>query len=430
MAKKKDTATPSFSPAAAASNRDIRSKKELSPHLLSMLFNEPFFARICRSINIEFGSTIPTAGVMVKDGDVHMLCNPDFMSSLSDIQIKGLLKHECFHLAYEHCTSRRLEPAQVGNIAADLAINSEIPFNELPEGGLVPGKVPAHPEFANSPLGKLIASFPLCMPQEWYHSRILQDDEASAQAQASAGECGFGFDDHEGWGKMSDEEKEIVKAKIRDSVAAAVRECDRTGQWGNVSSDMRAKLREMISKEVDWRSILKQFCGMSKRGTRTTTWSNMNMVHVHPDFGPIAPGAKRGFTSSIAVYIDQSGSVGDRELQLAFGELKQLARHTEFVTFHFDTSVDEKSETKWNKRRGVAASRTRCGGTDFDCVTEHANKNRSRFDGYIIITDSEAPKPKPSKLKRCWLLVPGCKMYFEKDAADFVSKMKFPGAGA
>ena len=140
----------------------------------------------------------------------------------------------------------------------------------------------------------------------------------------------------------------------------------------------------MISNEVDWRSILKQFCGMSKRGTRTTTWSNVNMTHLHPKYGPLATGAKRGYTSSIAVYIDQSGSVDQASLELAFAELRSLARHTEFTTFHFDTAVDEKSEALWKKGRTPQAHRTRSGGTCFDCVTKHANKNRGRFDGYIL----------------------------------------------
>ena len=118
----------------------ISSKKDLSPHLLRMMFDEPFFARILRSVNIEFGDDVPTAGVMVKEADVHMICNPQFVSDLKDNEIKGLLKHECFHLAFEHCTSRKLEPHKIANIAADLAINSDIPEHELPTGGLVPGK--------------------------------------------------------------------------------------------------------------------------------------------------------------------------------------------------------------------------------------------------------------------------------------------------
>jgi len=402
--------------------------------MLRMMFDEPFFSRILRGVNTEFGDEVPTAGVMVKDGDVHMFVNPDFISSLSDQHIKGLLKHECFHLAFDHCTTRMLKPHKIANIAADLAINSDIPFSELPDGGLVPGKLPESPAsesgdddddentFADSPLAKLIESFPKHQSQEWYFTKIMQDEEAKEQAEGG----NHGFDDHEGWGDMSDEEKELVKGKIREAVKEAVKDADRTGKWGSVSGGMRTKLREMISTEVDWRAILKQFCGMSKRGTRTTTWSNVNMTHLHPKWGPLAVGVKRGYTSSIAVYIDQSGSVDQAALELAFAELRSLARRTEFTTFHFDTTVDEESESEWKKRRTPAAHRTRFGGTCFDCVTTHANKNRSRFDGYIIITDGEAPKPRHTKVKRCWLVVPGRTLVFSPDSRDFVAKMKNP----
>ena len=399
--------------------RRIETKRDLSPHILRMMFDEPFFARILRGINIEFGDEIPTAGVMVKDGDVHMLVNPDFISSLEDRHIKGLLKHECFHLAFEHCTTRKLEPHNIANIAADLAINSDIPESELPEGGLVPGKA-FEGEGADSPLSELIEKLPKHESQEWYFTKIMQDEEAREQGEGQ----GNGFDDHGGWGEMSDEEKELVKGKIREVMKEAVKEADQAGKWGSVGSEMRKKLREMVSNEVDWRAILKQFCGMSKRGTRTTTWSNVNVVHLHPEHGPLATGAKRGYTSSIAVYIDQSGSVGTADLELAFAELRSLARHTEFTTFHFDTAVDESSETKWKKGKTPQVHRTRSGGTCFDCVTTHANKNRNRFDGYIIITDGEAAQPKPSRLKRCWLVVPGRKLIFTPSNRDFVAKMK------
>ena len=403
----------------AEAARRIENNRDLTPHLLRMMFDEPFFARILRGVNIEFGNSIPTAGVMVKDGDVHMLVNPNFISDLSDAHIKGLLKHECFHLAFEHCTSRQLEPHNIANIAADLAINSDIPESELPEGGLVPGKVFEGPG-ADSPLSQLIATLPKHESQEWYFTKIMQNEEAREQGKGE----GNGFDNHDGWGDMTDEEKELVKGKMREVLKEAVGEADRTGKWGSVGGGMRSKLREMVSNEVDWRAILKQFCGMSKRGTRTTTWSNVNVVHIHPEHGPLATGAKRGYTSSIAVYIDQSGSVGNNELEMAFAELRNLARNTEFTTFHFDTEVDEKSETLWKKNKTPQVHRTRCGGTDFQCVTTHANKNRNRFDGYIIITDGEASKPKPSKMKRCWLLVPGTKLVFGPDKRDFVAKMK------
>jgi len=400
----------------------IKNKSELSPHLLRMMFDEPFFASILRGVNIEFSETqVPTAGVMVKDADVHMLVNPGFISDLTDDQIKGLLKHECFHLAFEHCTSRMLTPHQVANIAADLAINSDIPKKELPEGGMVPGEV--DDELLTTPLGKLIAKFPKHKSQEWYFAEIMKDPEAVKQAEGGEGQ---GFDEHGGWGEMTDEEKELVKGKIAQAVAEAVKEADRSGKWGSVGGEMRGKIREMVSKEVDWRSILKQFVGFSRRGTRSTTWNRVNTTMIHPEHGPLATASQRGYTSSIAVYIDQSGSVGNSALALAFAELRTLARHTEFVTYHFDTKVDLKSETVWKKSKTPKAHRTRCGGTCFECVTEHANKNKGRFDGMIIITDGEAAKPKPSKMKRLYLLVPGSKLLFTPDNNDSVSKMKQP----
>jgi predicted metal-dependent peptidase len=233
------------------------------------------------------------------------------------------------------------------------------------------------------------------------------------------------MDEHSGWDELSDEERELVKGKIAKAVEDAVKDCDRTGRWGSVGGSTRATLREMISKDVDWRSVLRKFCGLSRRADRRS-----NVRRLNRKYTGIHPGTERGYSSSIAVYIDQSGSVGNAELELAFGELRNLARRTQFTTFHFDTEVDTKSETEWRRGKTPKALRTRCGGTDFQCVTKHANANSSRFDGYIIITDGEASKPKSSKVKRGWLLVPGTKLIFDADNRDFVMKMKTPAKKA
>jgi predicted metal-dependent peptidase len=133
---------------------------------------------------------------------------------------------------------------------------------------------------------------------------------------------------------------------------------------------------------------------------------------------------QKGYTSSIAVYVDQSGSVGDGALELLFGELRNLARQTEFTIFNFDSTVDESSERVWKRSRMPGADRTRFGGTCFKAVTEHANKHTGKFDGYLILSDGEAPDPGPSKLKRGWVIVPNRDMSFEASKRDFVIKMK------
>jgi len=70
--------------------------------------------------------------------------------------------------------------------------------------------------------------------------------------------------------------------------------------------------------------------------------------------------------------------------------------------------------------------RTRCGGTDFECVTKHANANKAKFDGCILITDGEAGKPSSSPMKRLWMIVPDRKLMFEKDSRDAIAQMRWP----
>ena len=259
---------------------------DISPHQVQMMLNEPFYAGVLRGVNFVKTDSIPTAGVLAKDGDVNLWWNPEFVAALDPKRVIGLLKHEAMHLALEHTTSRRLDPHIVHNYAADWAINSDIPSNELPEGGLMPGEefTPLTDEQRNAMSPDAIArferlsAFQATLPKgestEWYFAKVMQDEQAKDDVQDSQGE-GEGapgpIDDHDGWGEMTDEEKELVKGKIRQAVKDAVKDCDSTGRWGSVSSDMRGVLRDLISTEVNWRSVLKRFCGVSRRGTRTTS---------------------------------------------------------------------------------------------------------------------------------------------------------------
>ena len=414
----------------------------LDPHLIGLMWDEPFFSKILRTVTKVKTDNIPTAGVLAKDGDIKMWWNPKFLAGLTSLQVKGLLKHECFHLIFEHTTTRKHDPHIVWNYATDLAINSMIPEDELPEGGLIPGQ--AFKELTEEDkakmgeervkqfeaLSNLIASFPKNESSEWYFARLMEDEDAkdALTNPAGGGEGGEGpmipgtMDDHGGWDEMSDEERELVKGKVKQALENAVKECDQSGQWGSVGAEHRATLREMISKEIDWKAVLKQFCGMSRRADRTS-----NIRRLNRKYAGIHPGAYRSYTSSIAVYVDQSGSVGDEDLALLFGELRTLAKHTEFTLYNFDTEVDESSERVWRGNKAPGMQRTRCGGTDFEAPTLHANKHKSRFDGYLILTDGECSEPKtPNRLKRGWVITPGRQLYFDAPRRDFKIQMKEP----
>ena len=105
--------------------------------------------------------------------------------------------------------------------------------------------------------------------------------------------------------------------------------------------------------------------------------------------------------------------------------LNKLARNVSFKVFHFDTIVDLKSEYSWKKgQRYNSPMRTLTGGTCFDCVEDHFRSRSKEFDGYIVMTDGMAPKPKTCISKRCWVLLPGYELHFTKEKRDSIVQME------
>ncbi len=420
---------------------DLIEDYDIDPHIIALMFNEPFFAKVLRGVTKTCTKAIPTAGVLAKDGDLKMWYNPGFMSSLTDLQVRGLLKHEAMHLALMHTTTRRLEPHNVHNWAADLAINSNIPEVELPEGGLIPGKAfkplteeqlekmeqPAIERFNR--MSAFVEELPKGLSTEEYFARLMNDDQMKEDLEPQEGDGGEGMpgemDHHDGWDELSDEEKELATAKVKQAVADAVKECDNKGQWGSVAAEMQAEIRKLVSNEIPWQAVLKKFVGFTKRATRSTSWNKINKKNPM-----LMPGARKKTTASIALYIDQSGSVSNAELELLFGELQSLAKHTEFTTFHFDCTVDEESEQVWKKGRFTAPYRTRAGGTNFSAVQEHALKNKKRFDGYLILTDGWAANPGISRMKRGWVITSNGDVQDWMGGRDFIIKMTGKKAAA
>ena len=447
-AKNENTATDLGNERYSATDAET-AQFDLNPYLVELMWSEPFYAKILRGITKRRTEQIPTAGVMVKDGEITYLYNPRFAASLVKDEgakkIKGLNIHECLHLVYEHCSERKLTPHRIWNYATDCAINSVIPRELLPDCGIIPGEAftPLTAEQKEemkteqieryARMSEFIELLPKGLSSEEYFARFMQNEDFSKEPEqgqpGEGGEPGEGgqgigmpgeMDSHDGWGEAAnDQDREIVRGKMKQVLAEAVKECDAKGQWGSVPAETRADIRAMISKEIPWQMVLKKFLGFSRRADRATSRMRLNKKYpgVHSGF-------KRGYTSSVGVYIDQSGSVGNSELELLFAELANLAKRTEFITYHFDTDIDAESRTTWKPGKTPQPHRTRCGGTDFTAPTKHANKNASKFDGYLILTDGEAYDPGPSKLKRGWVITPGRQLLFEASKRDFVIPMK------
>ena len=376
---------------------------DLDLHTYRLLQAEPFFAALSRRIHKSSTTAIPTAGVRMNEGsgNFEMIYNPKFFAGLPDNQKLGVLMHEMYHIIFEHVTGR-LPPegmSKMWNIATDLAINTHI-ADDIPEGGCIPtrGRFESYPEGQSA---------------EWYYSKLQQDKENGEgpfdpeNQEGDGGGDGSGepdsLDDHSGWGEANQETRQMAQERMRQAVEDAVKEVQSRGNgWGNVSSSMRERIIDMITPKVDWRKVLRYFIKTSQRQNKRSTVRRIN-----PRYPYIHAGKKVKRTARIAISIDQSGSVSDAMLSAFFSELNGLAQHCEFTVVPFDTQVDESKVYVWKKGQRKQVERVLCGGTCFDAPTKWVNEHGG-FDGHIVLTDMEAPKPVASKCQRIWFTTEQC----------------------
>ena len=201
----------------------------------------------------------------------------------------------------------------------------------------------------------------------------------------------------------------MAEERLKDAVRKASQEVNEGGRgWGTISTSCRKQIQDMVTPRVNWRSVLRYFIKTSQRASKRSTVRRINKR-----FPYIHSGKKVTRQAKIAISIDQSGSVSDQMLATFFAELEGLARYAEFTVVPFDTEVAEDKVYIWKKGQRREWERVSCGGTDFDAPTKWVNERQ--FDGHIVLTDMEAPKPVPSKCQRMWMTTPECKdrQYFQ-----------------
>ncbi len=149
----------------------------LNMHTARLLMREPFFAALSRRIDKIATTAIPTAGVRVNpdSAQFELMYNPEFMGALSDDHKLGILKHEFYHLIFEHVTARK--PAdglkRIDNIAMDLAINCHI-ANELPSEANPGPVIGGEPMQACIPGEAMFKDLPPFKSYEWYLEALKQ----------------------------------------------------------------------------------------------------------------------------------------------------------------------------------------------------------------------------------------------------------------
>ena len=144
------------------------------------------------------------------------------------------------------------------------------------------------------------------------------------------------FDSHDQWEEVDQTTKEIAKERLKDALKKSSEEAARANSWGTVPAAVRKEIMDRLSGTIDWRKVLRYFVKTSQRANKTSTVKRINKRYPY-----IHPGKKVRRQASIAISIDQSGSVSDAMLACFFAELNKLSDLATFTVIPFDTQVAE-----------------------------------------------------------------------------------------
>jgi predicted metal-dependent peptidase len=317
---------------------------------------------------IEDNVTAYTNGVDKKYGR-------EFISKLTDAELRGLILHENLHVALKHIPRFKKEfkdNAQAINVATDYVVNDVImslqdrELCKLPEGGLYDAKY-----------------------HNWSVREVYEDLKKQQQQNKDSGggeSLGktldeHGFEDAQG---MSDEEIKEMSGKID----RALRE------GGILAGRMGAKIPriidDLLEPKVDWREVLRDFISSATKGNDEYTWRKFNKRQMANDI--YLPSMENESVGELVIAIDTSGSIDNVALTEFASELASIcsvATPSKVRVLWWDTEVHGEQvflPEHYDNIKDILKPQGG-GGTMVSCVSEYLNKQRLEAEAIIVFTD-------------------------------------------
>jgi predicted metal-dependent peptidase len=332
-----------------------------------LLRTHPFFGVLALKLQIreakteqELAAIKGTAGVTPQ----FMMFSPEFVETLTNAELKGLIAHEVMHLALCHHTREGKRDPDVFNIACDFAINPILKDEgfALPEGGLLLDK------YRN-------------MSAEAIYEDLMKN---ATRVSVSGG--GSGAPGSQQWGEFTaagpdgSADQQASAREWAENAAEAMRAAKSAGK---MPASIAREIEEALKPRADWKTILRRF--MTDQVRAHATWSKPNK-RFYP--GMYLPGKTKTGMGPVLFIIDTSGSIDAKTLGVFEAEanavLESCAPSRVYVIY-CDAAVNRVDEFEGDepmKLRMVGG-----GGTDFRPPFDHAERAGWPVACAIYLTD-------------------------------------------
>ena len=277
-----------------------------------------FWAGLSVQVPKVITEDIPTAAT---DGE-KVYFNPNYIVSLPNNQIIFLILHELLHIIRGDVIRVGNRDKEDWNIAADAVENDML--KQL--GGKVePIKEGIYPEGELAPLKG--------QSSEWNYEWIRKNkNKLSIKSSHDI------LLKNPKIQRNPSEHKNKIKRMVQAAVQIAKKKEGKDG-LGSLPSELKDWIIKLTSPKVDWRTVLHEFIGTAVK----QDWSwNRPHTSILLSTGCIAPTIiKNPKIANIAVLLDSSGSVNDKDLAQFWDEITGMSGIIEKLTIaHFTVGID------------------------------------------------------------------------------------------
>ena len=290
-----------------------------------LVFSQPFFGALVLRLNVVEDRSCETFWV---DG-VDLGYNPDYLATLNDLEVRGVLAHEVLHVANGHTWRMGARDLERWNDACDYAINPLVlsAGMQLPKGVLLDSRF----------LGK---------PAEEIYGQLTQEAKQKAKDKSSQNGKPGNSGDAGGPGPQSPtqpaspttsgqsgssgvpceptasspscgEVRQYAGADLPTKEAewkiAVIQAAKAAQMYGKLPGDLQAMVGEAVRPAVDWRAVLQRFAQQSTPEDYSFAMPNRRYLHL----GLYLPSLHSPAIADAVFVRDSSGSVFD-ETQAQF----------------------------------------------------------------------------------------------------------------
>jgi len=348
----------------------------------------PFISYLMTYCDLRISDEVPTMGVN-KEGVLFV--NEEWVKTISNDELKGVIIHEILHLVYGHIDRRFNEgrDSKILNVACDLKVNATIKMMgaeqhiyslELPKGALMTDWNDKF-KYDNWEIEKVKKKDSIDLYREL---KKLKDNNNDMPDRGNNG------DSH-----MDDNTEKNPNIKGNGNRDSDVDDFWRTktlqaGQHQKMRGTNCGALDDLIASvgesKQDWRQVIQNM--IAGQEISDYTWAKPRKTYASTDI--YLPSEVRE-SVKVGIYVDTSGSVSNDELNRFLNEINGIFAQfnsVEVMLKCFDTKMREKQEFDGHIPTLNIQGR---GGTDFNCIFEDDDVNE--YSTILVFTDGEAPAP-------------------------------------